>query len=700
MPDFRRTRVVQPRRQVLNPDQMPLIVPESSWICPAELPDLTRVKEFALDTEELDQGLINERGPGWVYGAGHVAGVSVAWREAKALRSCYVPVNHPDTPECFDKDSVRRWLEDITRNARVIFQNAPYDIGWLNQDFGLKPPKKIDDVGCMAVMIDETHFRYDLDAIAERLGIPGKDTRLLEEAARIYGYANSKEAIARMPARMSGTYAEQDAVTTLLSAEAQRPELAAQGLLSAYKIEMDLIPLVHAMRRQGIRMDEDAIDRSMAALYARRDRALAELTRLLGGRAIDMKDIRSQKWLINSFSNAGVEYDYDEQEKKASFERDWMRQGYLGRYEEGRRGHWLPKLIAEAKQCHDSADKFFNAFLKTFLHRGRIHASINQFLNEGGGTRTHRFSYSDPPLQQMPSRPEMFLIEWTLTGEIAKMIRECFLPERGEKWFSPDYSQQEYRLIVHFANRLGLIKGPEAAEMYNRDPDTDFHNLVVLMTGLTRRRAKDCNFAKSYGAGLPKFAAMTGMAIEDAKEAIEKYDTEMPFVRQLNERCDKAAQKQGYILMIDGARMHFNKWECSAWIDWDVKREANYRGYKTNECSREEALDRCRTSGHPWFGKGLKRALTRKAMNGKIQGSAARQMKRAMRDVWDAGYTPLLQMHDELPCSIAEEKDGRRIAEIMRSAFPDATVPFRVDEEYGVNWADAKHEWKKVRRAA
>jgi DNA polymerase I-like protein with 3'-5' exonuclease and polymerase domains len=380
-----------------------------------------------------------------------------------------------------------------------------------------------------------------------------------------------------------------------------------------------------------------------------------------------------------------------------------MRQGYLGRYEEGRQGHWLPLLVARAKQCHDTADKFLNGFLLQFCHRGRIHASINQFLSEDGGTRTHRFSYSDPPLQQMPSRGEALIKSWTLTGELVKLVRTCFLPEAGEKWCSPDYSQQEYRLMVHYAALKKLTKADWAVDKYLTDPNTDFHNMVVEMTGLIRQRAKDCNFAKSYGAGLAKFALMTGMARDEAERVMKQYDTEMPFISELNQLCDRLAKQRGYIVMLDGARMHFNTWECAKWIEFEEKREANYKGMKTNDCSLEEARERASTKGHPWFGKPLKRANTRKAMNGLIQGGAARMTKMAMRELWRAGYLPLLQIHDELPNSVGSDKDGQRIGEIMRSvgSMFKARVPFKVDVEYGPNWGEAKYtNWNDVKVAA
>src|SRR5262249_3436758 len=156
---------------------------------------------------------------------------------------------------------------------------------------------------------------------------------------------------------------------------------------------------------------------------------------------------------------------------------------------------------------------------------------------ESNGTKSFRFSYSDPPLQLMPSRDK----------ELAPLIRRTFLSEDGEYWAESDVSQQEFRFVVHCAAAQGLRKAKEAAERYLNDPDTDFHQLVAKLTGLDRDLAKAVNFAKIYGAGTKKFAEMIGKPEAEARVILTRYNRELPFVDQLAKRCEYAAARQGYL---------------------------------------------------------------------------------------------------------------------------------------------------------
>src|SRR6476660_5651157 len=97
------------------------------WQPPSELPDLRRTGIIALDTETKDDRLRAGLGSGWPFNAGHVCGVSVAYREGEATRSQYFPLRHPDSQN-FDHAQFFQWLKDlIASDVHVITQNGGYD---------------------------------------------------------------------------------------------------------------------------------------------------------------------------------------------------------------------------------------------------------------------------------------------------------------------------------------------------------------------------------------------------------------------------------------------------------------------------------------------------------------------------------------------------------------------------------------------
>lgn len=653
--------------------------PKSDWVRPSELPDLHEVTEFALDTEGVDNGLANGRGPGWAFKDGHVAGVGIAWRTGASIQRIYVPVAHPDTDN-FDKVQVARWVTDLTRKKRVVMFNAGFDIGWLHADMGVPVPPVIHDASCAAFLVDENRDDLSLDGVCAWRGVPGKDLGALREAARAFGYPekDAVKIIGKLPARYAAAYGSQDPVSTLLAMESLREEMNKQELLAAYATEMRLVPLMHAMRKRGIRIDIDRAVRFQERLQERTQHAFDDLTERLKTR-VGSDEVRGHLWLAKTFDMEGIAI--PRRGGKPTFERDYMR----------RSQHPVVRLIAEARQCLDMAEKFVGTYLLDFANNGRIHASVNQWLYEEGGTRSHRLSYSDPPLQQAPSRGEMF-DGWPLTEENAIEFRSCFLAEEGELWLAADYKEQEYKHIVADAEKMGFDKADVAAQKYRDEPKTSFHTMVADMTGLARYYAKQANFAKVYGAGVPKFATMIDKSVEEAGNVITTYDDEMPFVKQLNARCQSAADRRGYIRMFDGARSHFDAWEVS-WLSYEERQRGYAEGHRMNACSIDEARERQKIDGHPWRGQRLKRAFVHKAMNRRIQGNSARQIKLAMAECWDAGIVPMLQMHDDLnfslPPTAAGEKQSRQVVEIMRTVYT-CSVPFLVDAEWGMSWGHAR----------
>lgn len=632
----------------------------------------------ALDCETKDRGLIDGKGAGWAFtGGGYICGVG--W--AAEGTSGYAPIAHPESPN-FQNKNVMQWVTDIAKSGtRILFHSAGYDYGWLTKMGADLSTAVIDDSLAACVLTDENEFSYDLESCCKRVGVPGKSMATLEQAVEAFGGPKGKarENIWRVPVQFAGEYGEADPVATLRLWHQTEPSLRAQGLTDAYETEMGLVPMIVAMRRRGIRLDIPYIERLITELRGYRDEVLLQVGDLLNlRRAATMEEIRSPKQMEQWFSSEGIGFPRTAKARQGSFTKDWME----------KHEHPLPRACAVADIYEEAISKFLQNYLLGYAVNGRIHAEIHQYRDSTGGTRSHRFSYSEPPLQQMPSPDKDPKLG------IGVKIRHAFLPEQGEYWCAEDYSQQEPRLTVHFASKVGAIGAERAVQRYLDNPRTDYHSMVADMTGQPRPVAKILNLAMTYGKGKRSLADELGISLQEAEALLKDYHERLPFIKSLEDKCKIAAGSRGFIRLIDGARMHYPKWE-GGYIEWEERLTAEAAGKKLTPCTYEEAQERQRDPEHPWARTRLRRADTRKSLNNLIQGSAARQTKRAMLAVWREGIIPLIQMHDELGISTDDERVALKVQRIMIETTP-LVVPTIVDLEVGLTWGSAKKSWAEA----
>jgi DNA polymerase I-like protein with 3'-5' exonuclease and polymerase domains len=268
---------------------------------------------------------------------------------------------------------------------------------------------------------------------------------------------------------------------------------------------------------------------------------------------------------------------------------------------------------------------------------------------------------NSPNLQQVPARHEI----------IGPLVRSLFLPEEGELWASNDFSSQEPRLLVHYAHLLNLPGAERMVDAYNNDPNTDFHQMVADMAGIKRKAAKTIGLGLMYGMGKGKLGGELDLSADEASELINTFHTKVPFlkgtVNAVMRRIEHPASG-GAIRTLLGRKCRFPLWEP---VEWGVNKALPH----------EQAVIE--------YGSRIKRAGTYKGLNRLIQGSAADQTKAAMVALAKAGFTPILQVHDELALSVKDREEALAAAEIMANAVR-LEVPSRCDVEVGPSWGEAK----------
>jgi DNA polymerase I-like protein with 3'-5' exonuclease and polymerase domains len=616
--------------------QMPLFTPETEWVMPEELKDLREAKEVAIDLETNDPHL-KQLGSGNVTGRGHVAGVAVAvegW-------SGYFPIHHEQGGN-MDKKLVLEWLQDLLNQeyTTFIFHNAMYDVCWL-RSAGLTIKGPIVDTMIAASLIDENRMSYQLNGLAKHYVGIGKDEKVLVEAAKEYGL-DPKADMWRLPPMFVGQYAERDAESTLKLWQRLNVELHNQELMDVFKLETDLFPCLVDMRFKGVKVDLEKAQNIKLNLIKREEKIIHRIKELTG---VDV-EIMAARSIAKAFDKLKLPYDRTAKSNEPSFTKNFLQN----------HPHELPKAIAEARELNKAHTTFIDSITKHAVN-GRIHADINQIRSDAGGTVTGRFSMSNPNLQQIPARHP----------ELGPMIRSIFIPEEKHVWGSFDYSQQEPRILVHYAKLQNLEGVDEIVQAYNKG-DADFHQVVADMAGIERKQAKTINLGLMYGMGKNKLMAELGLMKESAEKLIRQYHSKAPFVKKLMDNVSRKANDRGKIRTLGGRACHFDLWQP---VQFGVFKPLPL------EMARKE------------YDEPLKRAFTYKALNKLIQGSAADMTKKSMVALYKNGIIPHIQIHDEVDISVESSKQAEQIMEIMESAV-ELQVPNKVDYESGANWGEIK----------
>ena len=612
------------------------------WVCPESFPDLKNHKYIAIDLETKDPNL-KKSGSGALTDQGAIVGIAVAvegW-------SGYFPFGHDDG-NFFDESRVIGWIKEVCAlPATKIFHNAMYDVCWLRA-YGVKINGHIIDTMVMASLIDENRFWYSLNSVSYDYLGEVKDEKILEEAAKRWG-VDPKAEMYKLPSMYVGSYAEKDAELTLKLFKVLSQEIKKQNLTHVFDLETSLFPCLVDMRFLGVRVNVEKAHALKQQLASEEKELLQKIKKETG---IDVQ-IWAARSIAKVFEKIGEGYEKTAKTKAPSFTKNYLST------------HKNPtvKLIAKAREINKAHTTFIDTIIK-YQYKGRIHADINPIRSDSGGTITGRFSYSNPNLQQIPARNK----------QLGPMIRSLFIPEHNHKWGCFDYSQQEPRLVVHYAASSKYISNDdsvkEIVEKFN-DNKVDFHQTVADMANIERSQAKTINLGLFYGMGKAKLQAELGLGTKQEAEALfNKYHESVPFVKDLMQATSRDASGSGYIVTLLGRRCRFEKWEESA-----------YRpGVLTAPLSWEEASGK--------FGEeNIRRAFTYKALNKLIQGSAADMTKKAMLDLYNENIIPHIQIHDELDLSVESDNQAKKIIEIMENAVK-LKIPNKVDYESGDSWGD------------
>lgn len=619
--------------------QAVMFAPESSWVPPSKFPNLGGARLLGIDTETRDPYLI-AKGPGSFRKDGELVGISLSDGE----RSFYFPIRHAGGGN-LDSGAVAHYVGDLAKDEtrQWVGANVQYDMEWLHS-MGIKLRGKVFDVQIAEALLDEEADTVELNYLSQKYCNVPKDETLLRQAARDFG-VDPKGGLWKLPSKYVGPYAEWDACAPVRIFEKQVEAMRAEDLLGIFDLETRLTPILWEMRKRGIPVDLEAAAQLSDSLKCKEDELRFQLYRDHGCRI----DEWSGDMIAKMCDRMKIIYPRTPK-GNPSFTGDWLED----------HDHPLIKSIATLRELNRLRQTFIDQWIFDHQIGGVIHPQWKQLKSDDGGTRTGRMAASNPNPQQVPSR-----------AEIAPLIRALFVPhDKSLKWNKNDYSQQEPRLLVHFAALCGMTGADLAKMAYRDNPDMDIYQFLADSAQVVRRQSKDLTLGRMYNMGRAKLAMKLGVSEDKAGEILADFDASVPFVKEISEKCMQLASSRGWVRTIGGRRRHFNFYEPA---DWDER--------KTGKMPL-----RLEQAKQMWPRKRLQRAYTHKALNSLIQGSAADMTKTAMVNIYeDRGWIPYMQVHDELNYGVENQEQADIVKRHCETAIR-LEVPVRVDSSLGDHW--------------
>lgn len=591
----------------------------------SELPNLAGSRSTYLDLETTSGDPKLDALNPWHHS--FAAGICITADDAPG--SWYVPVQHTFGKN-LPRDAVINWLTPILNQSEEwVNHNIKYDAHVLANDLGIRPTCRLVDTLTLAKVVDSDRWAYGLDALSKAW--LHEDIAKYEEAMQPYLHKNKD--YGRIPTEVIGPYGCQDSLTERRLYKYIRANIH-EECLPITNTEIELTALLLDVERTGMAVNPTELMTVELKSLIRMNQIDQRLEEIVG-RAFrphvndDCFDV-----LCNQYGLPVLDYT---EEGNPSFDKHAMAQ-YASH-------PFAPKEVVSLIMEYRHINTLLSFFVRPYQELnvdGILHPSYNQAV------RTGRMSCKKPNSQQ-------------LSPDAKRLVH----PRPGNTFVSIDYSQIEFRIIVHY------IKDSNAIAAYHANPDTDFHTWVAEMCGIPRKPAKNVNFCMGYGGGKNKLVSMleTNMDLVGSlqvhvdkllAEGKIKEENKMTVFNSLCKRRAEAVYNR-YHDTLPGlkptARM--------------AQRVLEQRGYVRNIYRRH---------------RNLPREAAHKAFNALCQSSAADLMKERTVAVGKAiAGTPIkiiASVHDEtlfeMPHEIAQDTQViRDLVHIMEHPSAELRIPIR-----------------------
>ncbi len=590
-------------------------------------------------TDPTVQRLAKKHGGMYPFKGDRIAGVSVTWDDCVA--GYYVPLRHTGYDNV-PLQKAKEWLQYLVSTAKEwVNHNIVFDACFLHFE-GVEFECRLLDTLTLSKLIDSDRMQYGLKQLtADWLGYSNDSADRVQQWLKDAKSSNWGD----VPADLLGEYAIDD---VMRNRELYHYLLdnKIEDLDRVWENEILLTPILYDMEVEGLLIDKSAC--KLEGLKALRHviQASTTLTDILDGEEYVDSEKCLHSLLMDRFGLPILE-------RSPNTGAPCFDKNVLAAYMELPQVVHNPealralKAIITYRQELQFYSLYANAFLALADDKGYMHPRYNAIV------RTGRMSASRPNIQQQTKRSKNLI---------------CAPP--GFTFISKDYSQIEFRLIIHYIN------DQEAIDAYAKDPNTDFHQWVADLIHTKRRAGKHINFSMAFGAQRKKVTE--GLATNsDIIEEMRALHGDM----DAKDFLEKCAERASDVYTLYHERLP---------------------GIKA---TTQKASDICKFRGYVFNIIGRRRQLpakaARNAFNSIIQGSAMDIMKEgliALSPRYNAkskelGLRIIINVHDEVVFLAPSEKAycpelHKHIDDILENPQMELRVPMKVDTGVGTIWAN------------
>ena len=622
--------------------------------------------------------------------------------DLKTLKSKYFDLT--------DKRQFKKAKKIAESNIRKVFHNAAFDITAL-LNIGIEiDSSRIDDTMVQANIVNENFETKALKKLAGRY----LDESCLEEKELKKAIKETKKELtwpgkwpkgedlpySMIPRSKLKAYACKDPYYTVKLDKLFSRDIRRYS--DVYQLELDIIPVIVDMQRNGMRIDRGFVKRMFDSYTEEMHACENGMRRYLANHDI----IFNKTQVYKRYPKQCEKWDEITERKDGAFFAEKVidfnpgskkHVEYVLRELDIDTGKVTSEKTRQMAVDKDSLKPFAeHKFVKIYLrwmflskqvgtYYGPLYYWYTSDTNERAhfglyqsGAKSGRFSAE--LIQTIPRKDE------DKEEKDIRVIRNAFIPEDGYYFAAVDYDQIEMRLFAHFSNCKILIRDliagmdphdsttlalfPEARPVYEkiqklkksgRKPKL-LAKLKIKFKGF-RRKAKNLQFGIIYGMGQDKLARSLEVSTMESADILRVYYRKYPVKEYIKSTI-------GELYRTGSVKVTINRPLLKLYREYRVPHELAY-----------------------------------KAVNIIIQGTAAYAMKAGMLRAWKwtkenkkyPGIRLLMTIHDELIFEIPDKYRKEEVVPKLTELMSDRTsfkVPIIASPKVSdKSWGDAK-EWR------